>query len=286
MSNELVMSVILPTDTYATIRPVIDRLRRQTVHDRLEVVLVAPSADAVQDVQAHCADFAGVRIVEAPITNPADARAAGIRAATSPFVFLGETHSYPDPDLLEVFIERLSGAWPACIPAFSNANPNDAWSGAGFLCDYGLWMEERPAGEIQAAPLYNAAYRRPVLLELGDEVASAFAHGDQLSIMLRAAGHRVYFESSVKLAHVNIAQPGHWIKERYLTGLLIATSRSRQWPLSRRLLAPARHQANQPSRAGGPHDSAVGGAWHGSKSDRRGGRLCRRSGRTCRRSDD
>ena len=235
MLNEILISVILPTDTYATIRPVIDRLRRQTVHDRIEVVLVTPSAEAMRGVEAHFADFAAIRIVESPIANLADARAVGIRAATAPFVFLGETHSYPDPDLAEILIGRLSGSWPACIPAFSNANPNGPWSGAGFLCDYGLWMEERPAGEIQAAPLYNAAYRRPVLLELGDELASAFAHGDQLSIMLRAAGHQVYFEPSAKLAHVNIAQPWHWIKERYLAGLLIANARSRRWPLSRRL---------------------------------------------------
>ena len=70
MLNEPVLSVILPTDTYATIRPVIDRLRRQTVHDQIEVVLVAPSAEAVRGLEAHSADFAGIRIVEAPSHGP------------------------------------------------------------------------------------------------------------------------------------------------------------------------------------------------------------------------
>ena len=97
-------------------------------------------------------------------------------------------------------------------------------------------MEERPAGETQAAPFYNAAYRRPVLLELGDELASACGHSNHLSAVLRAAGHRVYFEPSAKLDHVNIAQPRHWIKERYFAGLLVAANRSRRWPLSRRLM--------------------------------------------------
>jgi hypothetical protein len=51
------LSVILATDTYATIRPVIARVRRQTIRDRIELVLVAPSADAVASVADHRDEF-------------------------------------------------------------------------------------------------------------------------------------------------------------------------------------------------------------------------------------
>ena len=35
------LSYVVVTDTYATIRGVVDRIRRQTIRDRIEVVLVA-----------------------------------------------------------------------------------------------------------------------------------------------------------------------------------------------------------------------------------------------------
>jgi hypothetical protein len=36
------ISVILGTDLYETVRPVVECLRRQTVKDRLELVIIAP----------------------------------------------------------------------------------------------------------------------------------------------------------------------------------------------------------------------------------------------------
>src|SRR5262245_8258820 len=87
------LSVILATDTYPTIRPVVDRLRRQTARGQIELMLVAPSAAAVSAVMAHRGDFADIRIVECPFDDLAPARAAGIRAAAAKFVFVGETHS-------------------------------------------------------------------------------------------------------------------------------------------------------------------------------------------------
>ena len=62
------LAVILATDTYATIRPVVERLRRQTVRDQVELVLVAPSADAVSEGLAFRDQFAGIRIIEHPLT--------------------------------------------------------------------------------------------------------------------------------------------------------------------------------------------------------------------------
>lgn len=43
------LSVVLPTDDYETIRPVIERLRAQTIRDRLEIVLVASEPRAIEE---------------------------------------------------------------------------------------------------------------------------------------------------------------------------------------------------------------------------------------------
>jgi hypothetical protein len=228
--------VVLATDTYSTIRPVIERFRGQTIHDKIELVLVAPSEEAVKEALAHREEFAGIRIVEDPVTALAPARAAGIRAATAPFVFVGETHSYPHPGFAEALLGRLSGPWSSVTPAFGNANPNGALSWAGFLSDYGRWVDGMPDREIPEAPIYNAAFRRAALVALGERLASALSLSDEMPMALRAAGHRAYFEPSARLDHVNVARPWHWVEERYLAGVLIGGHRSRRWSLPRRAL--------------------------------------------------
>jgi hypothetical protein len=231
------LSVILPTDTIETIQPVLERLRRQHVADRIEIVLVTPAVESVASATAHDTSFAAVRIVEARSVSPLGAaRAAGIRAATAPLVFIGETHSYPQPGWAEALLAAAaSGPWSAVAPGVENANPKNVFSWAGFISDYARWGTALPAGEIAEAPIYNALYRRQVLLECGDELRDMLSHGDSLRRFLQARGHRVYFEPAARITHINIDQPFACIREKYLAGILIGAQRARHWPWWRRL---------------------------------------------------
>ena len=47
--QERKMSVILATDTYATIRQTLARWRQQTLREQIELILVAPSENAVRE---------------------------------------------------------------------------------------------------------------------------------------------------------------------------------------------------------------------------------------------
>ncbi len=136
----------------------------------IELVLVAPDPAGLEEILSYREEFAAVKIVEAPLTSVASARAAGIRSAAAPVLFIAETHSYPHPDMAEILSAAMTTPWAAVTPAIGNANPTTAISWAGFLSDYGLWAEGRPAGEIGTPPPHNAAYRRDVLLELGDRL--------------------------------------------------------------------------------------------------------------------
>lgn len=230
------LSVVLATDNYATIRPVVDRFRRQTIHDQIELILIAPSVDDVSGVMAHRDEFAAIQIVEDPVTNLAPARAAGIRAATAANVFVGETHSYPHPGFAEALVRRLSESWTAVSPAFGNANPNGALSWAGLLSDYGRWVEGTEAGETPEFPIYNVGVRREALLAMGDRLGPALAHGDEWSVAFHVAGHRAYLEPGARLDHVNVAPLGPWVRERIAAGLLIASHRMSRWSLARRIV--------------------------------------------------
>ena len=230
------LSVILATDTYETIRGVVERLRRQTVREQIEIVVIAPCAAAVDAVLAYREEFAAVQIVESPCTSIAAARAQGIRSATAPIVFIGETHSFPHPDLVEVLMPVFRDSWAAATPAIGNANPKGALSWAALLSDYGKWAEGLDAGEIPAAPPHNAAYRRSILLELGDRLEPALGFSDELPLWMRAHGHRVYFEPAARIDHANVNRLRHWMRERFAAGWMVASQRMQRWSWARRLV--------------------------------------------------
>ncbi len=231
------MSVVVVTDHYRTIRRVVQCLRDQTVRDQLELVIVAPVGVELGLEPAALEGFAAVKVVEMPRIRPmSSARAAGVRASTAPIVFIGETHSFPHAGFAEALIAAHSQPWDAVVPGLDNANPESAFSWASFLMDYGMWLERLPAGEIPGGPTWNVAYKKSVLLDIGDQLDSALSHGDELAVALQARNHRAYFEPAARLDHANISQPIWWFQQRYLCGMLVASGRKARWPRSKCLM--------------------------------------------------
>ena len=233
--SEPKLSVVLATATYPMIQPVIERFRKQTVREQLEIVLVTPSEPALEPALAYREEFAGMKIVENSVDDLAPARAAGVRGASAEYVFIGETHSYPHPRMCETLMQHFGNRWAAVMPAMANGNPQMSTSWASFLADYGRWVEGLPVGVTASIPIYNAAFRRDVLLELGDGLANAFGLGDDLVKSFGAGGHQVYFEPAALLDHLNVAPYGHWALERFAVGMMVGRIRSVEWPLARRL---------------------------------------------------
>ena len=231
------LSIILATDSFQTIRPVLERLRAQLLKDVLEVVLVTPAPVEMEAARACLEGFAAVRIVQDPVHDLAPARAAGVRAATAPLVFIGETHSFPHPDFAGPILSAFRDPrWTVVIPALSNANPRGALSWSGFLSDYGRWAEGLPGGQIAEAPVYNAAYRRAVLLDCGDRLSVLLSQSDELALLLQAKSLKVLFEPRSLVGHANLTQPHHWFLNRFLAGILIAGNRARRWSVARRVV--------------------------------------------------
>jgi hypothetical protein len=228
------LSYILATDTVETVRPVLEALRRQTRAAAVEVVLVAPSPLALDEVPSGLGAVREARC-PAPLELPA-AREIGVRAATAPIVFLGETHSYPEPGLVERLLGAFTaGGWTAVVPAIVNANPGAAASWAGFLYDYGAWQAGRPAGEVAEPLVYNAAYRRDALLAVPELARALSAIDHDLWRALAAVGHRAAFEPEARLRHLNVARRGPYLRERFLCGARLGLHRGQRWGWPRRL---------------------------------------------------
>jgi hypothetical protein len=231
------LSVILATDNYERGRQLIESVMRQTIASRIELVVVTSSPEDVRRGTAGNHELHSITVAPIDTVVPLSrSRAAGVHASTAPYVFIAETHAYPDPDVCERVVELLSQGWSLVVPGLRNANPRNAISWGGFLSDYGAWSRVLPEGEIQRAPAHNTAFRREVLMDFGDKLERAFGFGDGLHEGMRSRGQRAWFEPVVAVEHVNIYRVRHWLKERFLSGVLIGGSRSEKWPWSRRLL--------------------------------------------------
>ena len=230
------LSIVLVTDHFRTIRRVIERLQDQTARDRIEVVIVTPSERGLE-LDAHAtAGFASVRVVEVGSISPmSPARAAGVRATTAPFIFLGETHSYAHPGFAAAVIAAHDGPWDVVVPGLENGNPESALSWASFLPDYGTWHRALPPGEVGSGPTWNVSYRRESLLALGDNLEHALSSGDELASAFHAEGRKWYHAPGAPLEHVNVSRPGSWAHERYLAGLMVAANRNLRWSVPRRV---------------------------------------------------
>jgi len=234
------MSVVLVTPArYESIRGTIGHLRAQTVRDRLEVVIVTPSADELRLDRAELAGFAGIRVVEVgAIRSLAQTYAAGIRAAAAPVVALGEDHAYPDPDWADALIRAHRRPWAAVGPAMRNANPGSAVSWADFFIAYARWMDPMAAQVIDHLPGHNSSYKRAVLLEYGPDLEPILEAESILHWDLRARGHQLYLEPGAKTSHANFTSLSSWIPSKFYSGRVFAATRARggRWSRPRHLL--------------------------------------------------
>jgi GT2 family glycosyltransferase len=229
--------VIVTPDTYQTIRTTMSYLRRQTVCDSLEVVIVASSRKQLELNDVEMAPFCRYEIIEAgPIESIGRANALGIRHATAPIVALAEDHCFPDRDWAQRLIAAHRGLWSAVGPAVRNANPQTSVSWADFLIGYGPWSVPAEAGEVTFLPGHNSSYKRDDLLDYGDRLESMMCSETVLHWDLRSQGRRLYLESGAEVAHVNFSLWSSWLPVQYHNGRLFAGTRVGQMSLFRRVV--------------------------------------------------
>jgi hypothetical protein len=240
VAGRAAMSVIIATERFETIRKTIQHLHAQTMRDQLEIVIAAPTAEALAFNPEEVEGFFGVRVVEVgSITVLPWARATAIRHASAPIVAMAESHSFPSPGWAEALLDAHRGPWAVVGPVFTNANPASALSRSNLVADYGKWMSHAAAGELSDLPGRNIAYKRAVLQEYDTELEAMMEVETIFHWELRRKGHRFYLEPRATTAHVNVSLPWPWLVERFNAGRWFAGARSWRWPLVRRLLYAA-----------------------------------------------
>lgn len=235
------MSVIAITrGSFSALARLFAHLRDQTIQDRLEVVIAAPSRRELCLDESELTGFHGVKLVEtgSAVSNPI-ARAAAIRAATAPIVALTEEHSFPEPEWAATLLAAHGEGCAAVGPAIINANPRTAVSWANLLVEYGHWVDRPKDDRIDHLPGHNGSYRRDILLAYGDDLAAMLEAESVLHWDLRKRGHRLCLEPGARTRHLTVSRWSITLPLRFSVGRSFAGSRARAWHAGRRLLYAA-----------------------------------------------
>ena len=220
------------------IRETVRHLRAQTARERLELVVVAPSREALGPFELEASGFARVRAVEAgEIRRAASAKALGVGAASGAFVAFAEEHCYPEPEWARLLLAAHSRGWDAVGPQMCNANPSSAVSRAGLYLNYGACIAPAEPGPSTRLPWHNISYRRGLLDAYGETLATMLAVEGLLLDDVRARGHGLYFEAAARTHHVNISRLSSWVAHSFWGGRMFGAARARakKWSKFRRL---------------------------------------------------
>jgi hypothetical protein len=234
------MSVLILTPGgFDLIRETVRRLRAQTVRERIELVVVAPSREALGPFERETIGFPSVRVVEAgEIRRASSAKAAGVRAARAPFLAFAEEHCYPEPEWARLLLAAHARGWDAVGPQMCNANPLSAVSRAGLYLNYGACLAPAAPGPSERLPWHNISYRREALTAYGKDLATLLAVEGLLLDDMRARGRGLYFEAAARTHHVNISRLSSWVAHSFWGGRMFGAARARgkSWTPLRRLL--------------------------------------------------
>lgn len=236
-SAELSVVVVSPRDVRA-VRRTITHLRRQTVRERIEVVVVA-CGGGTSEAALDGNGFAATRLVDGrKLRTTGEAIAAGMRAASAPLVGCVEEHSFPQPDWGAAVIDAHSGGWAAVAGVLENANPTTRTSWAGLFNDFGPSVAPAAGGEATELAAHHTVYKRAALQRYGERLGRFLEVEWVLHDDLRAAGEQLFREPRAVSHHINASRFSSFLGAELNGGRAFAANRAelRNWGPLRRLV--------------------------------------------------
>src|SRR5262245_23385512 len=229
-------AVMLMPGSFSTLTASLSSLTRQTIKDRIELVLVhTPDFESSIDRSA-CGGFQSVKFVRIErMPTVAAGFVAGVAAASAPVVALVEDHVFLHARWAERVVEAHRQPCAAVVPRMTNGNPASVWSWASFLFCFSEMFAMRTAGSVESGPGHNTSYKCAVLRSFGDELEWLYRSERMLHYRLRQGGHRILAEPRAQLAHVNISLPGEVLRHAFLGGALFGQYRAAHMSLVERL---------------------------------------------------
>jgi Glycosyl transferase family 2 len=230
------ITVVLPTwDTFDALRTTITHLGRQTIADRIELLICAPEPDRFVVDDEALAPLHSTRVLDAgDLTATGPARARAIREARADVIAFTEDHCFPDPPWAEALLRAHEEPHAAIAPAMRNANPETLVSWADLLLGYGRWLAPGRRGLMEMLPGHNISYKRRVLLDYDGDLDRLMEAETVLMWELRSRGHTLLFEPAATTAHTNFSRMAVWLDAQWHLGRVFAATRAAEWPRAKR----------------------------------------------------
>ncbi len=227
----LKLSVILLTlDNYQTIKKTVGYLLKQTVRDKIELVIVAPSKKALQVDEKSLDKFGFWQAVEVgEIKSTGGSRAKGILEANAPLVVFAEDHSFPDPGWAEALISAHNNGSTIVGPVLVNANPQTLTSWVDFFMNFGSYTDRKVKEEMGHVAWHSSCYPRDQLLKYGNNLGELLEVEGNLQTDLREKGFDLITDPAARTNHFNFSKISSFLLEQFVNGWQFAGARSRNW---------------------------------------------------------
>jgi GT2 family glycosyltransferase len=221
-----VLSVIIACYRAAgTVARCLDSLQRQETRHPFEVVVVNSSPDATPQIIKR--DFPWVRCVEfASRKYAGDARNEGIAVARGRVIALTDADCVVAPNWVDAILAAHRAPHPAIGGAVANANPGSLAGWAGYLLEFHQWLPSKPAGWMDDVCGANLSYKRELFDRLGWFISGTYGSDTEFHWRLARAGHRVWFDPSIRVQHRNIEDLGRLLTHEFEHGRCFARVRA------------------------------------------------------------
>jgi hypothetical protein len=163
-SRPALSACLVTRGSYEPLRKTIGFLKRQSVLDQLELVIAAPSCEALQLDKEDVAPFQWLRVVEVgDVNSSGPAFAAAVHAARARWVVYSEEHSFPDERWAEALIEAQRRPYAVAAAGYDRLARCRQVHPAARACAppamipgcYGFW------GTLRASSLYSRRLSAP-----------------------------------------------------------------------------------------------------------------------------
>ena len=243
-------AVLIIADDRTSGQVALDSLYAQTIADRMEIILYDMGHPGQPNLQLD--DSIPTEYVLVPENESwAKIRAEGIRRAHTPIVAFLEDHCIAENQWADALVQAHQGPWACVGYAFTNPNPNDYLSRAGFIAELGLWMHPAQGGLASILPFGNVAYKRDLLLAFGDELEILLTPDLAMHERLLQMHLPLYVDANARVSHATMVRFGDMLLASFAVCRVMSAHRvqTQSWSLRKRLAYAALTPIMSPSFA-------------------------------------
>jgi len=218
----------------------LNHVKKQTIADQLELILIAPSKmepiHIPEDIVNALFDVQVVYLDKFESTEKSFFE--GTNVAMASIIVSIEDHVFPSEDWAEALLTAHRDGYDVVTTGMKNANPQMALSWGNMLLDYGNYLIPTQTGEVKSVPLHNVSFARHVIQYFGERLIDEMRRDGKLGEKLQEQGYRMYVSPHGSIAHINPSRLMSTVIVRIDSGRMYGAKRAEleNWGVGKRLL--------------------------------------------------